>query len=70
MLQQTQSKLIFPYQIEASPEVKKLIPKILAPLKVRYKIVDILNDEWTLKEEEPPKRDQSGSQIEEDEDDE
>ncbi|XP_050444021.1 testis-specific serine/threonine-protein kinase 3-like [Adelges cooleyi] len=46
LLKQVQNKVSFPKDIKASEEVKQLIVKILAPLRVRYRISQIKKDPW------------------------
>lgn len=47
LLKQVQQTVTYPMSAtELSPEVKKLIEKILAPLKVRASIVEIQDDTW------------------------
>lgn len=45
-LQQVQNKVSFPREPKVSTECRKLVTKILAPLKVRVKIPQILADPW------------------------
>lgn len=45
-LQQVQNKVTFPREPKVSVECRKLITKILAPLKLRVKIPQILADPW------------------------
>lgn len=44
--QQVQNKVSFPREPKVSTECRKLITKILSPLKVRVKIPQILADPW------------------------
>ncbi|XP_011561202.2 testis-specific serine/threonine-protein kinase 3 isoform X1 [Plutella xylostella] len=46
LLKQVQNKVTFPREPKVSSDCKKLITKILAPLKVRVKIPQILADPW------------------------
>ncbi|XP_050424754.1 testis-specific serine/threonine-protein kinase 4-like [Adelges cooleyi] len=46
LLKEVQNKVSFPEDVTASEEVKQLIVRILAPLKVRYKISQIKKDPW------------------------
>ncbi|XP_050527858.1 testis-specific serine/threonine-protein kinase 1-like [Daktulosphaira vitifoliae] len=46
LIKQVQNKVTFPKDAIASKEVKQLISKILAPLKVRLKIPQIKKDQW------------------------
>lgn len=52
--QQVQNKVSFPREPKVSAECRKLITKILAPLKVRVKIPQILAEAW-LNPNQPPK---------------
>lgn len=45
-LQQVQNKVSFPREPKVTTDCRKLITKILAPLKVRVKIPQILADTW------------------------
>lgn len=44
--QQVQNKVSFPREPKVSADCRKLVTKILAPLKVRVKIPQILADPW------------------------
>ncbi|KAF9824512.1 hypothetical protein SFRURICE_001396 [Spodoptera frugiperda] len=46
LLKQVQNKVSFPREPKVSTDCRKLITKILAPLKVRVKIPQILADPW------------------------
>ncbi|XP_026729208.1 testis-specific serine/threonine-protein kinase 3-like isoform X2 [Trichoplusia ni] len=46
LLKQVQNKVSFPREPKVSTDCRKLITKILAPLKVRVKIPQILADTW------------------------
>ncbi|VVD05518.1 testis-specific serine/threonine-protein kinase 3-like [Leptidea sinapis] len=46
LLKQVQNKVSFPREPKVSAECRKLITKVLAPLKIRAKIPQILADPW------------------------
>lgn len=44
--QQVQNKVSFPREPKVSAECRKLVTRILSPLKIRVKIPQILADPW------------------------
>ncbi|XP_053614958.1 testis-specific serine/threonine-protein kinase 4-like isoform X3 [Plodia interpunctella] len=64
LLKQVQNKVSFPREPKVSTECRKLITRILAPLKVRLKIPQILADPW-LNPNQPSKDEEVDAQDKE-----